>query len=97
MNDENNLSYQQARGPRPLSEYSVSVRQVSGAGTQVSSLGSRLTSSVMTTSGSSHSSGETTVAMMDEEDRDQCPQDVGPANMEDLGAGSVETGEEVRQ
>ena len=73
----------------------------------MSSLGSRPTSSVMTTSGSSHSSGETTVAMMDEEDRDQCPQDVGPPtdnasvgsepDMEDLGAGSVETSEEVRQ
>jgi seryl-tRNA synthetase len=82
LEDGNSKHYERTRGP-PLCEYSVSLRRVSGSGTQVSSLEGSNTPSSKPSGGTSRSPDEITVAMMAEKEEEEAA-DGGGATMEDV-------------
>jgi hypothetical protein len=82
LEDGNSRIDRQAKGA-PLSEYSVSLRRVSGAGTQVSSLEGNNTPSSKASSGNSQWTDELTVAMVCEEEANKTPDD-GEAPYDDV-------------
>jgi hypothetical protein len=105
--DGNNVSQRQVR-ERPLTNYSVSLRRVSGTGTQVSSLGSTNSPSLYQGSGDKDSEDQPTDEMMTAEDdqptdemmtaeevEDQCtPTQEGRVSIEQVAQDTTSVGTE---